>query len=223
MLAAGIYMLEKAGCGRVTLPFEEADKLGTDDATRFGWERRDLPKSLTSLSPMCCTSSQEGRADLCDAPYGCKGGYCSAPGCCCSLWATWCMLLAALTLLQPSLSSTIPVWWLWTSVVPLAVEFCAPMRIASDGSSWKWSKPGCCVDTEACGFRICGWATIVRWGFAVKILWGWRREGCCKCWCWKCINAWTWASEPVFHHTVAAGQLAAADRQVTRISKQLII
>jgi hypothetical protein len=27
----------------------------------------------------------------------------------------------------------------------------------------------------------------------------------------------------VFHHTVAAGQLAAADRQVTRISKQLII
>jgi hypothetical protein len=36
MLAAGIDMLEKAGCGRVTLPLEEADKLGTDDAIRFG-------------------------------------------------------------------------------------------------------------------------------------------------------------------------------------------
>jgi hypothetical protein len=29
--------------------------------------------------------------------------------------------------------------------------------------------------------------------------------------------------QPEFHHTVAAGQLAAADRQVTRISKKLII
>jgi hypothetical protein len=26
---------------------EEADKLGVPDATRFGWERRDLWKSLT--------------------------------------------------------------------------------------------------------------------------------------------------------------------------------
>jgi hypothetical protein len=36
MLAAGVDMLEKAGCCRVTLPLEEADKLGTADAIRFG-------------------------------------------------------------------------------------------------------------------------------------------------------------------------------------------
>ncbi len=36
MPATGIDMLEKAGCSRVTLPLEEADKLGTDDAIRFG-------------------------------------------------------------------------------------------------------------------------------------------------------------------------------------------
>jgi hypothetical protein len=54
-------------CCRVTLPLEEANKLGTADAIRFGCERMDLPKSLTSLCPMCCKSSQEGSADLCDA------------------------------------------------------------------------------------------------------------------------------------------------------------
>jgi hypothetical protein len=36
MLAAGIDMLEKTDCCRVTLPLEEVFKLGTPDATRFG-------------------------------------------------------------------------------------------------------------------------------------------------------------------------------------------
>jgi hypothetical protein len=62
---------------------------------------------------------------------------------------------------------TIHVYLLYTSVVPLVVEFCAPLRIVSKGRSWEWSKLGCCVDTKTYGFKICDWATIVRWGFVV--------------------------------------------------------
>lgn len=94
-------------------------------------------------------------------------------------------------------TSTIPAWWIWTSAVRnrhgiLCSPEYFPLMISAPGDEVNpvavWTqKP---VVSEF----LAGWVgQIVGWVFLLsKILWGWRRNGCCKCRCWKWIMLWTW-------------------------------